>query len=207
MAEKKLNREAWLHRMAEMLRPWFREHGYVIHGRITVSMAAMKSDLGLCTHQRFDKDKMMHHIFVNVYEDSSHADPVLVAETLCHELIHSILPVGTKHGKEFKAACAKLGLGLTPKGRGHTFPLPELRAHLELLVAGLPPLPRHGIARPPKIVRVGGSNGTFKFQCAGCKTTVYLKYTSLNRAGTPTCWNIECDGVGDPMVEQVKAVT
>ena len=42
----------------------------------------------------------------------------------------------------------------------------------------------------------------FKFQCDDCKTTVYLKYTSLKRAGDPICWNTDCDKCGDVMEEQ-----
>jgi hypothetical protein len=84
--------------------------------------------------------------------------------------------------------------------------LPELKTHLEQLIAAMPhDLPRHGLmTRRP--IKAGGrsNNKMFKFQCADCKTTVYLKYTSLDRAGDPLCWNAACDACGMPMGEQAS---
>lgn len=196
--EKKLNREAWLNRLAEMLRPWFREAGYPIHGRISVGMALLRPNtLGLC--KSTNKTKDMCHVFVSAYEDGVMADPVNIGATLVHELLHAVLPT-RGHGKAFKAGMKKLKLGGLATA---TVAMPELRAHLERLIATLPPLPRYGVKAPPAPAsRGGGNRRMFKFQCECCKTTVYLKYTSLDRAGMPMCWNVECEMEGEEMAEQ-----
>jgi hypothetical protein len=116
--EKKLNREAWLHRMAEMLRPWFREHGYPIHGRITLTMATTggKAILkGFCTTP-VAKDGT-NHVLISAYENYF-ADTVDVCTTLVHELTHAVLPYKAGQGKLFKAAAAKLKFARIPDQAG-----------------------------------------------------------------------------------------
>jgi hypothetical protein len=204
MAEK-LNREAWLNRMAEMLRPWFREHGYRIHGQMTVTMSTMLTRrLGFCTAKTQNEKGEISHIFVTAYEDGQMSDPVEVAGVLVHEIIHALMPSGTVHGKAFAEACK--ALGLEKREKWNTTPMAGLRAHLTALVNALPPLPRHGLKTPYKGPRSGGGNGTFKFQCDDCKTTMYIKYTSLTKAGTPCCWNAECDSMHEPMEDKTPPI-
>lgn len=206
---KPLNREAWLNRMAEQLRPWFRKRGYPIHGRISVTMSTMRpKTLGFCQYGRHTQSgDDINQVFISAYDDA-HKTAVDVADTLCHELLHAVLPPQAGHGKPFKDGMD--GIGLTKGKAIHASAGPMLRKHLEDLVAGMPPLPRYGLVSPARGTvgePTGGNKGPFRFQCAGCKTTVYLKYTSLARAGTPPCWNQSCVSLGVGMEEIVKIAT
>jgi hypothetical protein len=202
---EKLNRDAWLNRMAELLRLWFRENGYTIHGRIVVSMAALKwrgkrSLLGICHYDMDRKEKDVNYVFVTAFEYQNHSDPVNVAATLVHELLHAVLPPGAKHGALFKDGCKALGLD----GKATTTHAgPRLREHLTKLVASLPPLPKMGVLAPPPPPKPKKDpQAPFKFQCDTCKTTLFIRFTSLERAGTPRCWNPECDAENEPMDEK-----
>lgn len=204
MAES-INREAWINRMAELLRLWFRDHGYTIHGRMVVSMAALhwrekKKDLGICHYDMDRKEKDINYIFVTAFETRSHEDPVDVAATLVHEILHAVLPPGTKHGPLFAKGCKALGLAgkVTATVAG-----PELRAYLTTLVASLPPLPKRGVMAPPPPPKPKKDpTAPHKFQCTCCKTTILIRYTSLNKAGTPKCWNEDCENEGELMDEK-----
>jgi hypothetical protein len=186
-----MNREAWLNRLAEMLRPWFRDAGYPIKGRMSISMAALnRSTLGNC-RPTYDENGQKHHIFITAYEDGQMSDPVEVGCVLVHEILHPVMPLGTGHGAAFQRAMKPLDLiGKATATMGGA----KLRAHVTELLRHLPLLPRHGVnAPPPRMPRGGGNSGMIQFQCPCCRISVFLKYTSLKRAGAPICWNSDCE--------------
>lgn len=189
MAQGVMNREAWLNRLAEMLRPWFRDAGYPIRGQMSISMAALsRKVLGNC-RPTYDEGTHKHHIFITAYEDGQMAQPSEVGCVLVHEILHAVLPWGSGHGPAFKAAMVKLDLvGKATATTGG----PRLRKHIETLLEHLPPLPRHGVNAPPPKGPGGGQRGMMRFQCPGCRISVFLKYTSYSRAGQPLCWNSDC---------------
>jgi hypothetical protein len=139
-------REQWLVNLAVLLRPWFSGKGYEIPLRVRLGVGALTASprtLGVCHAQR-DRDGYQH-ITISPFID----DPVLVAATLVHELIHAALPAEEVHGARFREAAQALGL----EGRlTATAPGPSLRAHLDDLVRRVGPYPHKAPALAPVAV-------------------------------------------------------
>ncbi len=191
-----LNREGWLHRMAELQRTWFREHKLPIVGRITITMATVGTrKRGNCRPIRM-KDEKLNHIFISAYENDFNSDAE-VAGTIAHELLHATVGVEAQHGKLFKDGMKAIGLvGLATQAQ----PGPEFNAYLEELCKSIGPIPKYGVMRPRRRKRV--ITGPTKFQCSECKLTVPLTVYAYELAGPPKCWNEECDNCGKEMIEK-----
>lgn len=217
------NREEWLTNAAVILRPWFEKRGYVIPERVRIGVGAMavtRKTLGM-TWTRPDRQGYVHitiSSFVGAGFDA--------VDTLCHELVHAILPPDEGHGKEFRAACKALGLTSgkpTSAGAG-----PELAAHIRWVVSKIGPYPHAAtsgldVSGP----RTGGGgaggneetdeedapspvrSGKWKFYCPGCKSLIRFdaKPKTLDRQPELlnlelACSYVDCERVGAPMTLQ-----
>lgn len=133
-------REQWLTHVAVLLRAWFSARGYEIPLRVRLGVGALtggRRTLGVC-HTDPDRDGF-RHITISPFID----DPVLVAATLVHELIHALLPADEVHGPRFAAAARALGLeapwtGVTPGA--------ALAAELRVIVRRVGPYPHRALA-------------------------------------------------------------
>ena len=75
------------------------------------------------------KGKFLTNIFISPKLDNA----VQVAEVILHELIHTMTK-GHNHKGAFRWISEACGLAFTPKGKGHTYALPELTEKLTKIV-------------------------------------------------------------------------
>jgi hypothetical protein len=149
------NREAWLERLVELLRPSFHDLGYPLPPVVRVSVG-FPSRQGRAKHRRRIgecwsgdcADDAAPQVFISPLLDQPEADHVLV-----HELVHAA--VGTACGHRGKFRRLALGLGLTGSMRA-TIAGPALRQRLDALALRLGPYP-HAVLRVDAQTRRPGS--------------------------------------------------
>ena len=132
-------REAWLLAAVELLRPIFKEKQHIIPGNCQVSCGfastGSKHHIGQCWSR-----KSSVHDSNQIFISPALLDPVLVLDTLVHELVHAVDDCEHKHGKEFKKIALKMGMQGPMRSAGAG---PELKAKLNALLEQLGPYP-HG---------------------------------------------------------------
>ena len=172
-------REAWLLAAVELLRPVFKEKHHIIPGNCQVSCGfastGSKHHIGQCWSRKssvYDSNQ----IFVS----PALLDPVLVLDTLVHELVHAVDDCQHKHGKEFK----KIALSLGMKGPMRSAEAgPELKKRLEEMALKLGPYP-HGKLKQSlkKTVRKARARA----RCPECNYEVPM-YKRFLSYGPPLC--------------------
>lgn len=220
-----VNREEWLTNVAVLLRPWFEHRGYEIPEKVRIgvgSMTKVKRTLGVCWNRKDPQG--FKQIVITPFLD----DPVEVAATLVHELIHALLPETEGHGKAFRAAATALGL----EGRmTATVAGDALRTQLQHIVKRVGPYPHAAISLSegpslpgnPKPPIDGGDDepdgpisepgpmarDSWKFFCPGCKSIISFSAKPKTIARQPDlltlsvpCSNDECDHLGVAMEVQ-----
>ena len=131
-------RESWLHAATSELRSYFAGVGYPLPDKIRFAIAFTS------TGRRGNRKSESWHASSsadNTYEIFIRADiaaPVDVLAFLVKELVHTALPDGAGHGREFREAALKIGL-LPPMREAR--PAPHLIERLEKLATQLGPLP------------------------------------------------------------------
>ncbi len=108
-----MNRETWLEKATNLLRPYFKEKGYELPDVVRVScgwpssraLSTKKRRLGECWHAAASSDGIKQ-VFVSPYV----SDSMEVLGVLVHELLHAALPDKTGHKGPFKKGCIALGL-------------------------------------------------------------------------------------------------
>ena len=137
--------ESWLRAAVNLLRPYFVDIGYPLPEHIRTAIAFPSTGrkgkrLAECWHSTSSEDDSFE-IFIR----ADLAEPIDVLGVLVKELVHSALPDGVGHGKEFKTAALKAGLqgpmrtakpGILLQGRllemANTLgPLPHARLHID----------------------------------------------------------------------------
>ena len=138
-------RESWFRAAVNLLRPYFADIGYPLPEHIRVAIAFPSTGrkgkrLAECWHSTSSEDDSFE-IFIR----ADLAEPIEVLGVLVKELVHSALPDGVGHGKEFKTAARKAGLQ-APCARQHLAccwsadcsrwrhalgPLPHARLHID----------------------------------------------------------------------------
>ena len=103
-------RESWLRAAVNLLRPYFVDIGYPLPDHIRTAIAFPSTGrkgkrLAECWHSTSSEDDSFE-IFIR----ADLAEPIEVLGVLVKELVHSALPDGVGHGKEFKTAATKAGL-------------------------------------------------------------------------------------------------
>ena len=97
-------RESWLRAAVSLLRPYFTDIGYPLPNNIRAAIAFPSTGrkgkrLAECWHATSSADETFE-IFIR----ADLAEPIEVLGVLVKELVHSALPDGVGHGKEFKTA-------------------------------------------------------------------------------------------------------
>ena len=109
---KQMNRESWLQQVASALEPIFANKGAALPNyRVSCSfpstggLSAKRKTIGQCWDASASADGTTE-IFISPTED----DPVEVAATLCHELVHAAVSVAAGHGPAFRKVALAMGL-------------------------------------------------------------------------------------------------
>jgi hypothetical protein len=182
-------REAWLLAATRALRTHYESAGYPLPERIRFSIGFPSTGrkgkrIGEHWHSSASADDN-HEIYIR--PDQAKATDVL--GILAHELVHSAVPIGSGHGKVFKAAA--LAVGLTGPMRS-AMPGPVLAEKLAALADELGPLPHGALSidggksddAPKK-----QSTRMLKAECTaeGCGYTVRLARKWIDAKGPPHC--------------------
>lgn len=106
-----MNRETWLQKAVERLRPLFVEVGAEIPRELQVSVAPIsKRAIGLAYHPDASYDEKTRTLVICASLEDPLDPQQGVLPTLVHELVHVCLPKDAKHGPKFKALATSLGL-------------------------------------------------------------------------------------------------
>ena len=141
-----MNREQWLHEMAERLRPHFEDKGvWPYPDKMAIScgwpstgaLASGRRKIGECWAPTASKDGT-HNLFISPCLD----DVVEVGHVLVHEIVHSV--VGTEHGHKAPFKRAAIAVGLEGKMTATT-PGEALESHLRELAAKIGPYPHKAL--------------------------------------------------------------
>lgn len=179
------NREAWLCRMVDSLRPFFAEHGYPLPERIRVAcgwpsrsaLSGKAKRIGEAWSHRCSGDGA-HETFLSPVL----ADPIEVGATLVHELVHHAVGVEHGHKGPFRKLATAVGLvgRMTATTAG-----PALQERLHALAEELGPYPHAalngGAGRKKQSTRM------LKVTCADCGCIVRMTRQWLDEVGAPTC--------------------
>lgn len=178
-----VTREAWLQALAEAVRPWFVDIGLTVpEVRIGVgftSKGARSKRIGECWHPEASADGVPQ-----VFVHPSTSEPLDVAGTVLHELVHAAVGPGHKHGPVFKAPAVALGL----EGRMTSTHVGDaLAARLAPVLDSLGPYP-HG-ALTPGFTGSNGPKQTTRMHKVECQECGYLVRTSQKwlDVATPEC--------------------
>jgi hypothetical protein len=194
-------REAWLRAATLELRPYFASAGYNVPENIRFAIAFTS------TGRKGNRRSESWHASSsadNNYEIFIRADiaaPIEVLVFLVKELVHTALPDGAGHGKEYRDAAMMIGL-LPPMRDAR--PAPHLVEYLEKLAALLGPLPHDqlNIAHDPLIavnpskpvaISLNGhrtqTSRMFRASCKaqGCTFLVRVAAEKVREIGPPHC--------------------
>ena len=189
-------REAWLGAATAALRPHFQTAGYPLPDKIRFAIGFTSTGkkgkaIGEHWHSAASDDQT-HEIFIR----PDQASPAEVLGILAHELVHSAVPLGSGHGKVFKAAALAVGLAGPMRS---ALPGPVLADKLAALAAELGPLPHAALnfrdggkeGQPPTSDDAPKKQSTrmFKAECMaeGCGYTVRLARKWVDLKGPPHC--------------------
>lgn len=182
-----MTREQWLNALAKKLRPIITEHhkeDFTDKIRLSVGYptSGLKSrTIGQCIYPQSSADG---HTEVFIRPDL--ADPVDVAATVLHELVHAALGPGHGHGPKFKRLAT--AVGLTGKMKA-TVPGPEALAAFEPILTALGPYP-HGalVVKSARATGVAkGNKAQRNVTCPHCgfRAKVYTDQLGMGRARCP----------------------
>jgi hypothetical protein len=150
-----MHRETWMMRAVDQIRPWFAALEITVPVvRVSVgfpSTGRNGAHIGQCWPSSRSEDGV-NQIFVSPVLD----DPVVVLDTLVHELVHAADDCRNRHGPEFRKMAVAIGLegpmrsasaGAVLKARlaelaAQLGPYPHARLTLTRRVSSRPPRPR-----------------------------------------------------------------
>jgi hypothetical protein len=173
------------------LTPLFIFKGFVVP-RCHVSCGFASTDIkrghiGQCWSTRASEDQV-NQIFIS----PGLSDPVLVLDTLMHELIHAVDDCQNKHGPAFKKMALKLGLKGPMRSAGAG---PELLIKLEEIALSLRHYPHARLNVPRRVVSYSPRP---RAKCGLCGFTVPMLKAFIHY-GPPICPKdrVEMVAVGD----------
>jgi len=168
-------REAWLQALKVELEPVFRRVSLELgHCRMSVAPMGRKT-LGVCYPPEHSQDQTCE-IFIGAQK----ADPLEVAGTVVHELIH--FAVGNEHGHKgpFRTKAKALGL----EGKMTTLTIgPELRLVLESIIGKLGSYP-HAVLEPRATAK-RNKNRHQKLICRHCEYHCRSSRGAVEEFGAP----------------------
>ena len=179
-----VNREQWLTEVAEQVRPIFLRQGFKLGDfrvtcgwpcRFATSLRGQR--VGECHSFRLSKAGVAE-VFISPTLD----EPLKVAGTLCHELVH--VSVGTEAGHKgpFTKACRYIGLVGRP-----TIAMPgaKLNEQLSKIIETIGEYPHKALTVERKLV--ARKPPAVKLYCGGCGCEVSIPPDWLISVGPPTC--------------------
>jgi hypothetical protein len=180
-----MNRELWLTTCLERLRPDFSRVGFTLPEKIRTScswpsksaLAQKKKRIGECWSAECSGDETFETFISPVLKD-----PVEVAATLVHELVHAAVGLEEKHRGRFRECARKIGLEgkMTETKAGEV-----LVERLKEIIEEIGEYPHAALTKsnaPPK-------QGTrmLKVLCPGCGCICRMTQKWVDDAGPPTC--------------------
>jgi hypothetical protein len=180
-----MNREQWLHTLADRMAPLFAEAGAAVPTTVRIAcgfpsvspLGRRKRRIGECWHPSTSVDKKTIQVFISPVL----AKPEEVAETLLHELVHAVVGAGHGHKGPFVDLCKKLGF---TRPWTSTPAKPELKARLNAILAGMEAYPHVAMDATKERGSVGSR--LRKAACPECGYTIRVTRQWLN-VGLPTC--------------------
>ena len=180
-----MNREQWLCECIQQLRPDFEQLGSSLPEKIRAS-CSWPSKSGLANKKRRIGEawsaKNSGDNSFEVFISPVLKDPLEVAATLVHELVHCAVGIEEGHKGRFPKLAKAIGLEgkMTATHAGQT-----LAVRLREVTAGIGPYPhaelKHSNAPPKQSTRM------LKVVCKACGCVVRMTRKWLDEAGTPTC--------------------
>lgn len=180
-------REAYLTSLIEKLRPVFLASGYPLPEGVTLrvscsfpSRRALSSQptVGQCWGGEATEDGSVHLLISPVL-----SDPVEIAATLVHELVHAAIGVDAKHGPLFTRAMKAVGLEGKPT---HTVASETLKVDLQRLVDSLGDYP-HAAIKPKALESKRQTNRQLKVSCSQDDYILRGAKKTLVEKGIPNC--------------------
>lgn len=207
-----MNRETWLQKAIELMRPMFSNIGLMLPSTIHVSvgfpskgaLSRKMQRLGECWKPSISADGSPQ-----IYINPTVADGNRALDILLHELIHAALP-DAKHNKTFASAAHKLGLEGNPKATVAGEALKATLADLIERELGTYPHP----ALSPTMQEKKQTTRLLKVSCltpecavdgedAGKgRYTVRITRVWLDKFGAPLCPNCEARMVSEETTEE-----
>ena len=177
------NREAWLVALASRLHPLFRDNGAVYPERIRFTCGwpsrgagARRKTVGQCFDASASADN-----HVEIIIGMSLDDPMTVADTLAHELVHACVGVEAGHGPAFRQLALAIGLEgkMTATTAGEAF-----KQYAQPILDGLGPYP-HAELDYSSVKKQ--TTRMIRATCAECGYAVRLTRKWLDVGGAPIC--------------------
>jgi hypothetical protein len=191
-----MNREHWLNGCIQQLRPDFEQLSYPLPQKIRAScswpsksgLANKKRRIGEAWSAKNSADQSCEVFISPVLKD-----PLEVAATLVHELVHCAVGVEEGHKGKFSRLAKALGLEgkMTATTAGDT-----LKAHLQEVTDGIGPYPHAELTHSNAPKKQGCR--LLKVACTNeeCSCVVRITRKWLDEVGPPTC------GCGSAMAEE-----
>ena len=176
-----MNREEWLHALCGKFNELFKGIGYEIPPNIKISCGfpskgVRSKSIGECWDNDCSDGKFSE-IFISPKLD----EPLVVASTLVHEIIHATIGVKEKHNKVFKDMALKIGLEgkmtATVAGEG-------LKDKLTKILSEMDKYPHSKLN--PRIIKTTSKKNSYKIFCV-CGYIVRTSPKWIAR-GVPTCF-------------------
>ncbi len=180
-----MNRETWLLKVVEALRPDFERTGFCLTEKIRAScswpsksaLATKKKRIGEAWSAEYSGDETFETFVSPVLKD-----PIEVAATLVHELCHCAAGLDQQHKGRFKEVARAIGLEgkLTATHAGD-----GLKERLTEITDAIGPYPhaelKHSNAPKKQTTRM------LKIECPGCGCIVRMTQKWLDEVGPPVC--------------------
>ncbi len=173
-------REEWLQRAVSAIRPIFKKAGFDVPQKVRVSVGfpygAGRKAAGQCFSSEMSADKTFE-IFVTPML----AEPAAVLTVAAHELVHTVVGIKAKHGKEFKACANAIGLEgkMTATHAGE-----DLAAKLAGIAEKLGPYPHAELI--PTFEKKQTAR-LIKVSCPSCDYVCRVCRVHLDGKGAPIC--------------------
>lgn len=177
------NREGWLTELARLVEPVFvgtklKPYRVTCGWPCKGALARKKRRVGECHGGKSSADGT-HEIFISPVL----AEPLEVAGTVCHELVHVAAGIEAGHEKGFVRFAKHVGL---TKGKPtEAMPGPVLEERLTKLVARLGPYPHKALRPAGKDAKPAEPSVTLKCDGCGCPVRIQVKW--YLQTGPLTC--------------------